>query len=162
MLAAHFGRWKQEWAYAQQMVAEDPRNNSAWNQRGWLLGKSLSARLKRQADLEAQSPDQSDKALQEDPSDLQPRFLTGSIRDWLDRELQFVKDHIFSMPHNESAWNYLVGLRDVILDVLRCEFETGMLQHPSPDPGSQLRPQSATSRGDVRDADLKIVFPIHT
>eukprot|EP00892_Ulva_mutabilis_P011120 jgi/Ulvmu1/8380/UM042_0087.1 len=125
-LVAAFGLWKQEWAYAEKMTLEDPRNNSSWNQRAWLLGKSLAARLQRS---NANSPGSlqhtPDQALLEDPDDKQPRFLTGSIRDWLAREAQYVKDHVTSMPHNESAWNYLVGLREVACDVLRLNYAAG-------------------------------------
>lgn len=118
VLVAAFGLWKKEWVYAEETVSEDPRNNSAWNQRAWILGLSLAARLKRQSDS-SKNPSGTDRAFEEDPSDLQPRFLTGSLRDWLQREVQHAREHLCSMPHNESAWNYLVGLRDIVLGALR-------------------------------------------
>lgn len=128
VLVAAFGLWKQEWAYAHQMISDDCRNNSAWNQRAWLLGKSLEVRLERNSGTSStphgQLPDQ---ALTEDPDDLQPRFLSGSITDWFEREVQYVQDHVGLTPHNESAWNYLVGLTDVVNDVLRIGTAQGEL-----------------------------------
>jgi hypothetical protein len=35
-------RWQQEWEYVEQLVAADVRNNSAWNQRAWLLQVRLA------------------------------------------------------------------------------------------------------------------------
>lgn len=42
MSCAMWRRWQQEWEYVEQLVAADVRNNSAWNQRAWLLQVRLA------------------------------------------------------------------------------------------------------------------------
>ena len=41
-LVAKFGLWEREWAYAEQLLLDDPRNNSAWAQRAFLLQHRLA------------------------------------------------------------------------------------------------------------------------
>jgi Protein prenyltransferase alpha subunit repeat len=42
---SEFDVWKLEWAFTERMLKEDIRNNSAWNQRGWVLTHFLCQAL---------------------------------------------------------------------------------------------------------------------
>ena len=45
MIISRFDKWEQEWAYVEQMLYQDDRNNSAWAQRAFLLQHRLCTRI---------------------------------------------------------------------------------------------------------------------
>lgn len=73
-------RWASELAWCEAMLADDPRNNSAWGWR-WFLRMAPRAG--------AASP------------------VPGAAR--VEAEIGFALQEIHRIPHNASAWNYLRG-----------------------------------------------------
>ena len=118
-IVERFGMWKGEWENTLRMIDVDCRNNSAWNQRAWLLSACIACRLRR--NLPGPSGGgkscQEDSAL-EDADDTQPRFMTGAITEWLQSELECCRYHCERTPHNESPWNYLNGLHSIVHDTV--------------------------------------------
>lgn len=71
--------WLQEMEYTTLLLDDDPRNNSAWNQRIFIL-------------------EQTQQLAGIDGADSTSRFLS---------ELSFVSQHLDKTPHNEALWSYL-------------------------------------------------------
>lgn len=74
--------WSQELLYVQELIDQDIRNNSAWNQRAFVLQKA---------------PENKDHCL------LPPEQRYNTEHD-------YVAGKILLVAHNESAWAYLGGL----------------------------------------------------
>ncbi|GAA99391.1 uncharacterized protein L969DRAFT_86625 [Mixia osmundae IAM 14324] len=74
--------WQGELDYAESLLNEDLRNNSAWNHRWFVVYGS----------------DHSNRASHKNAESLQ------------ERELEYCKDKISIAPNNPSAWNYLRGV----------------------------------------------------
>jgi hypothetical protein len=125
-----FGLWKEEWEYMERMILNDCRNNSAWNQRAWLLAACIKHRLIRNVPAayggKATEASEEDSVL-EDADDTQPRFLTGTITEWLQEELRYTRFHCQRTPHNESPWNYLNGLHYIVQDAVTAVDEGSLL-----------------------------------
>lgn len=96
------------------MIEQDCRNNSAWNHRAWILGACITSRLRRHLPSAVASED----VILDDADDTQPRFMTGTIANWLQRELTYVRFHCERTPHNESPWNYCNGLHHIVQDAI--------------------------------------------
>lgn len=87
---------------SEQFIAQDVRNNSAWNYR-FFLNSTDSVRA---------------------------TALRASSSPEFQQELEFVKSHINIAPQNESAWNYLRGLYATFRDgEAKLELEEFCLQH---------------------------------
>ncbi|EMP32742.1 Protein farnesyltransferase/geranylgeranyltransferase type-1 subunit alpha [Chelonia mydas] len=71
-----FKLWDNELEYVDQLLKEDVRNNSVWNQRYFVISNTTGY---------------NDPAV-------------------LEREVQYTLEMIKTVPHNESAWNYLKGI----------------------------------------------------
>ena len=118
-IVQRFGMWEAEWENMLRMIDVDCRNNSAWNQRAWLLSACIACRLKRHLPGYGGNVKSSQEDIVlEDADDTQPRFMTGTITEWLQRELEFCRNHCERTPHNESPWNYLNGLQHVVHDTV--------------------------------------------
>lgn len=101
------------------MIVKDCRNNSAWNQRAWMVSACITCRLKRHLPSASGSTASAEEdSVLEDADDTQPRFMTGSITEWLQKELAFARLHCERTPHNESPWNYLNGLHYIVQDAV--------------------------------------------
>jgi protein farnesyltransferase/geranylgeranyltransferase type-1 subunit alpha len=79
-LVAREGLWKQELAFAAEMIEEDAFNNSAWTYRWFLVGK------------EGEGEDEAGR-----------KGLAG-------REVAFALENITREKSNRASWNYLRGL----------------------------------------------------
>ena len=128
------GLWLGEFAYVEEMLDRDVRNNSAWNQRFFVLKNML------EKGLGSSSPTTSVAAVMpmEDSSDgcwggsgggagpcgsdlggapegaAAAGAISSSMRrayeEAIGRELRYVASKIGLAPRNESCWNYLLGL----------------------------------------------------
>jgi len=85
-----FGLWDAELPFCEELLAQDARNNSAWSQRAFLAQHALAAALGDRRDDRVQA--------------------------LLLREACFAAAGARDVPHNESAWNYLLGLAHVLRD----------------------------------------------
>lgn len=91
ILQAYGGKlWDEELLFSDCMIEKDVRNNSAWNQRAFLVRHQLQ---------QAQSKVQGDAAASREALDV-----------LLERELEYVCAKVEIAPRNESLWNYLTGL----------------------------------------------------
>jgi len=70
-----FSEWGGELDYVNRLLGQDVRNNSAWNQRYFVISNTSK--------------------------------YTGDV---IKEELRYTLGQIDSVPHNESAWNYLRGV----------------------------------------------------
>ncbi|GAX74302.1 hypothetical protein CEUSTIGMA_g1751.t1 [Chlamydomonas eustigma] len=112
-----FGLWEIELLYVEEMIDRDIRNNSAWNQRAFIM--------KSQLQLSAGIADEQTTVMASSPRILgiPPSGITADLtyvntssnmgrvlEDTLSRELTYVSNKIAAAPRNESCWNYLLGL----------------------------------------------------
>lgn len=74
--------WAEELEYTAELLEADVRNNSAWNQRAFVMTKA--------------------------PLDVNP--LLGSAEERYQREHLYIAEKLKLAQHNESAWAYLAGL----------------------------------------------------
>ena len=84
-----YGLFDNELNFIESLLSTDIRNNSAWNQRFFVVTSPKNSSLK--------------------PNGGGDLVLSGQV---LDDEIKFVFEAILSVPGNESAWNYLRGLLD--------------------------------------------------
>jgi protein farnesyltransferase/geranylgeranyltransferase type-1 subunit alpha len=82
--------WAQELLYCDSMLQKDVRNNSAWNQRAFIIRLQLQA---------AQGVPSTSNA------DMDP-----VLKHVLLHELEYAAAHAIRAPRNESVWNYVMGL----------------------------------------------------
>ena len=130
-----FGLWHSELSFVEEMIDRDVRNNSAWNQRFFVLSWML------EVGAASSSPATSSSYMGGVEGDLTAREASGggsvtavatpvgdqpggepgggvtsrlisrrSVEEVLGRELQYVANKISLAPRNESCWNYLLGL----------------------------------------------------
>ena len=88
----NFSAYENELEYIERLLQEDIRNNSAWNQRFFIVTTFLI--------------NEGSKESAEQSSTISRPIISGII---LDRELQFTFTAIKKVSRNESAWNYLRG-----------------------------------------------------
>ena len=114
-----FGLWHGEMAFVEEMVERDVRNNSAWNQRFFLLKSMLEAGV-------ATSPPTMTTGPSSVPPSTAPTMMDdggnngaaqvcssscrSTLEEMLGGELQYVAIKVGLAPRNESCWNYLLGL----------------------------------------------------
>ncbi|CEH13890.1 Protein farnesyltransferase, alpha subunit/protein geranylgeranyltransferase type I, alpha subunit [Ceraceosorus bombacis] len=79
--------WNAELAFTSELIADDARNNSAWNHRWLVLFGSAWARSQGAG-----------------------RYVGADLEHVVTNESNFAQSHIARMPHNQSAWTYLRGL----------------------------------------------------
>lgn len=89
-----FNAYEDELNYVERLLEEDIRNNSAWNQRFFIV---TTFPIKEVPPMEEKLNKRSNIR------------LSGEI---LERELNFTLNAIKKVTRNESAWNYLRGLLD--------------------------------------------------
>ena len=87
-----FSTYENELEYIERLLQEDIRNNSAWNQRFFIV---TSFPIKEVANEESMKS-----------SKISRPIIPGNV---LERELQFTLTAIKKVSRNESAWNYLRG-----------------------------------------------------
>ncbi len=92
-LVAAWDLWDEELAFTEAVLADDVRNNSAWNQRFFILTRGGP-----------QQPAQADAGLADgtEPPPSPPVVI--------DAELSYVAAALHRAPDNASAWAYLRGL----------------------------------------------------
>ena len=83
-----------ELSYIERLLEEDIRNNSAWNQRFFIISIFHSSPQGALEDGEG------------DVSTPKTICISGKV---LEREVEFTFDAIRKVTRNESAWNYLRG-----------------------------------------------------
>ena len=88
----NFSAYENELEYIERLLQEDIRNNSAWNQRFFIVTTFHI--------------NEGSKECAEQSSAISRPIISGII---LDRELQFTFTAIKKVSRNESAWNYLRG-----------------------------------------------------
>lgn len=116
---AAFGAWKAEWVFVERMLDADRRNNSAWNQRGWLLTHFLREALQpERRDDDTPAEPTSPRAAASGRRSQRLEASTHAAAELLDGEVAFIEEHVTVAPHNESAWNYLFGLPVVLSHAL--------------------------------------------
>lgn len=105
-----FGLWEKELDFVEEMVKRDVRNNSAWNQRGYVVKHMLEAAAS-QGTIGMDADVQPDSCSTASGTGLQvPGPSVALLHDLLRRELAYVEQQVLRAPRNESAWNYLSGL----------------------------------------------------
>ena len=93
-LVAAWGLWDGELAFAEGMLEDDVRNNSAWNQRFFVLTRRAESGLSAGA-----------AGGSSDGASILPAFAALA-----DEELRVVREALHRAPDNASAWTYLRGL----------------------------------------------------
>jgi Protein prenyltransferase alpha subunit repeat len=155
-LVSQFGLWQQEWAYTEEMLQRDLRNNSAWSVRAWLLGKCMHGHLINAGSAGEFAADNNAECA---VAACGHRGVTcGSMAECMAAEVAFAGRAAAKMPHSDSSWNYLVGLRSILCDAVFAHLERGAqsplphmprslprrLQHPLQHP--HLHPTLASQR----------------
>ena len=92
-LVAAWDLWDEELAFAEAVLADDVRNNSAWNQRFFILTRGGT---QQPADVDGSRVDR-----------VGALPLLPAV---LDNELSYVAAALHRAPDNASAWAYLRGL----------------------------------------------------
>ena len=92
-LVAAWDLWDEELAFTEAVLADDVRNNSAWNQRFFILTRGGP---QQPAQADGGLTDRTDPAL----------FLPALV----DNELSYVAAALHRAPDNASVWAYLRGL----------------------------------------------------
>ena len=87
-----FSSYENELEYIERLLQEDIRNNSAWNQRFFIV---TTFHIKEHPNKD-----------KETTSSISRPIISGNV---LERELQFTLTAIKKVSRNESAWNYLRG-----------------------------------------------------
>ena len=93
-LVAAWNLWDEEWTFTEAVLADDVRNNSAWNQRFFILSGREAARV---------SPDAAGTQTDSNLPLPSPAVV-------MDNELRYVAAALQRAPDNTSAWAYLRGL----------------------------------------------------
>ena len=87
--------YEKEIAFLERLLQEDIRNNSAWNQRFYVV-----------TSFPTEDEVFTNGGFMEEQGDSVPALLSGKV---LDREVAFTLKAIKKVTRNESAWNYLRG-----------------------------------------------------
>lgn len=135
---AEFGLWTEELAFVEGLLSDDVRNNSALNQRAWLLTHHLASLVpsspKTPVD-DAASP--SETALHSSvthaaaggvgvgeagavpvPDSSGTCAEAVTVESVLRREADYARTMLATVPHNEGAWNYLCALPHLLTAAL--------------------------------------------
>ena len=89
-LVRHFSLWDSELSYVESLLQSDVRNNSAWNHRWFIVFAHHTDPLKhsiKNGDADSEVP-----------------------LETVEREIEYTKAAISTVPQNQSPWNYLRGL----------------------------------------------------
>jgi len=102
--------WSKELEFVEEMLKEDVRNNSAWNQRFFV--RTCQSRIEKERRDAEQNKNQPSTASSSTPASIPSSTfsapaLTPSI---ISEDISYTFTHLPLAPHNESAWNFLEGL----------------------------------------------------